>query len=50
MGHGVHDTISEHVEKFSPNSNCDLVDGAKDKQLAQSCQLRLNTRREVNIM
>lgn len=50
MGHGVHDSISEHVQKFSPNSNCDLVDCKKDEQLVQSCKLRLSTRRQVNIV
>lgn len=48
MGHGFHDTISEHIQKFSSNSNCELVDSEKDEQLVQSCKLRLNTRRQVN--
>lgn len=49
MGHGVHDTISEHVQKFSPNSNCELVDSKKDEQLVQPCKLWLNTRRQVTM-
>lgn len=48
MGHGFHDTISEHIQKFSSNSNCELVDSEKDEQLVQSCKLWLNTRRQVN--
>ena len=48
MGHDFHDTISEQVQKFSSNSNCELVDSKKDEQLVQSCKLRLSTRRQVN--
>lgn len=48
MGHGFHDTISEHIQKFSSNSYCELVDSKKDEQLVQSCKLWLDTRRQVN--
>lgn len=50
MGHGVHDTISEPDQKFSPNFNCELVGGKKDEQLVQSCKLWLSTKRQVNVM
>ncbi|TKC47349.1 hypothetical protein EI555_006405 [Monodon monoceros] len=40
MGHGARDVISEHVQKCSPNSSCELVDSKKDEQLVQSTQLR----------
>lgn len=50
MGHGVHDAISEHDPKFSPNSNCDLVDGKKDEQLVRSCKLWLSTGRQVSMI
>lgn len=48
MGHDIHDTISEHGQKFSPNSNCELVDIKKDEQLVQPCELRCGSRRQVN--
>lgn len=48
MGHDIHDTISEHVQEFSPNSNCELVDIKKDEQLVQPCELRCGSRRQVN--
>lgn len=48
VGHGVHDSVSEHVEKFSPNSNCELAAGKKDEQLVPSCKLRCGTGRQVN--
>lgn len=41
-------TISEHIQKFSSNSYCELVDSKKDEQLVQSCKLWLDTRRQVN--
>lgn len=50
MGHGVHDAISERVQKFSPNSNCELVNSEKDEQLVQSCKLWPNTGRQVNMV
>lgn len=50
MGHGVHDAISEHGQKLSPNCNSELVDVKKDQQLVQSCKLWLNTRRQVNVV
>lgn len=48
MGHDIHDTISEHVQKFSPNSNRELVDIKKDEQLVQPCELRCGSQRQVN--
>lgn len=48
MGHDIHDTISEHGQKFSPNSNCELADIKKDEQLVQPCELRCGSRRQVN--
>jgi hypothetical protein len=48
MGHDIHDTISEHAQKSSPNSNCELVDIKKDEQLVQPRELRCSSRRQVN--
>lgn len=50
MGHGVHDAVSEHDPKFSPNSDLELVDGKKDEQLVRSCKLWLSTGRQVSMM
>lgn len=49
MGHDIHDTISEHVQKFTSNSNCELADIKKDEQLVQSCELRCGSWRQVSI-
>lgn len=45
VGHGVHDSILDHVHKRSPNSHCGLT----YEQLVQSCKLWLSTRRQVNM-
>lgn len=47
MGHGVHDTVSEHAQKLPPDSSHILVDRKNDEQPVQSRKLRLAARRQV---